>query len=163
MQGGRLVTGAFGNAGEIGHIPVAVRGQTVALERVISRLAVQRHLAAAGLEAVTVEGLAQLYAARAPALMGWLAAAAEPLSTAITIIENMVDPEAVILGGAMPDAVLEHMMGSVVLAERSVSNRPARTSARLLRGASGRMTGTLGAGALILNRAFTPRIAVAAE
>lgn len=162
MQSGRLVRGAFGNAGEIGHIPVTSKGQTVSLETAISRLAVQRHLSCAGLELDSSDGLAETYAASEPALMAWLDAAAEPLSNAIAIIENMFDPDAVILGGAMPDAVFDHLIGSVILADRSVSNRPCRQTARLLRGASGRMTGTLGAGALVINRAFTPRIAAVA-
>ncbi|MEM1342647.1 MAG: ROK family transcriptional regulator [Pseudomonadota bacterium] len=162
MQNGRLVTGAFGNAGEIGHIPVIAQGRTAPLESALSRLSVQKHLAGVGIDVDSSEGLAALYHAREPALMAWLDAAAEPLSHAITVIENVLDPEVVILGGAMPDDIFDHLIGSVTLAARSVSHRPARTNARLLRGASGRMTGTLGAGALVINRAFTPRIAAVA-
>ncbi|MDX8348914.1 ROK family transcriptional regulator [Cognatiyoonia sp. IB215446] len=163
IQEGRLVRGAFGNAGEIGHIPVTSNGRAVPLEAALSRLAVQKHLASAGFDITSSDGLAEAYAARNAALMTWLDAAAEPLSHAITIIENMFDPDAVILGGAMPDAIFDHLIGSVKLAERSVSNRPGRMTDRLLRGASGRMTGTLGAGALVINRAFTPRIAAVAR
>ncbi|MEM0949706.1 MAG: ROK family transcriptional regulator [Pseudomonadota bacterium] len=161
MQDGRLATGGFGNAGEIGHIPVISNGQTVPLESALSRLSVQRHLAHVGIDVDSGDSLGALFARREPALMSWLAAAAEPLSNAIAVIENMFDPETVILGGAMPDAILDHLIGSVTLTDRSVSNRPGRTTARLLHGASGSMTGTLGAGALVLNRAFTPRIAAA--
>ena len=163
IQGGRLVRGAFGNAGEIGHIPVTSKGRAVPLEAALSRLAVQNHLANAGFGIRSSDRLAEAYAARNAALMTWLDAAAAPLSHAITIIENMFDPDAVILGGAMPDAIFDHLISSVTLAERSVSNRPGRTTDRLLRGASGRMTGTLGAGALVINRAFTPRIAAVAR
>ncbi|MGB1209460.1 MAG: ROK family protein, partial [Paracoccaceae bacterium] len=125
-------------------------------------LAVQHHMAGAGIAVDSSDQLAKAYAAHDPALMAWLDKAAEPLSNAITVIENIFDPETVILGGAMPDALFDHLIGSVTLAERSVSNRPNRAVARILRGASGRMTGTLGAGALVINRAFTPRIAVIA-
>lgn len=162
IQGGRLVTGAFGNAGEIGHIPVACKGRTVSLETAISRMAVEKHLQHAGQEITSSDGLAAAYAARSPTLMSWLDAAAEPLSHAITTIENMFDPDTVILGGAMPDTIFDHLIASVTLADRSVSNRPGRDIARLLRGRSGPMTGTLGAGALVLSRAFTPRIAAVA-
>lgn len=159
LQSGRLVTGAYGNAGEIGHIPVPISGRPVPLESALSRLSVQRHLSAAGIEIDSSAALARVYEARAPALMAWLEAAEEALSHAIVVIENMLDPDTVILGGAMPDAVFDHFIGSARLAERSVSHRPNRTRARLLRGASGPMTGTLGAGALVIDRAFTPRIA----
>ena len=162
MQRGRLVTGAFGNAGEIGHVPVVAQGATVPLETVISRLSVQNHLSKAGLDVDSSEGLARIFDERHPALMTWLEAAAEPLSNAITIIENIFDPETVILGGAMPDAIFDHLIATVTLVERSVSNRPGRSVERLLRGASGGMTGTLGAGALVINRVFTPRIATIA-
>jgi predicted NBD/HSP70 family sugar kinase/predicted transcriptional regulator len=161
MHSGRLITGAFGNAGEIGHIPVVSKGQTVPLESAISRLAVQKYLSREGITVDSSDDLAKIYAARDPALMRWFDDAIEPLSNAIAVIENMFDPDAVILGGAMPDAIFDHLIGSVALAQRSVSNRPGRTVERLLRGASGRMTGTLGAGALVINQAFTPRIAAA--
>ena len=162
VENGRLVIGALGNAGEIGHIPVHHSGRTVPLESVLSRLSVQRHLQAAGTAVDSAEGLARAYDARDPALLDWLAAASEPLSTAVAIIENMLDPEAVILGGAMPDAILDHLIGAVRLSDRSVAHRPTRNVPRLLRGASGRMTATLGAAALVINRAFTPRIAAIA-
>lgn len=162
MQNGRLVRGAFGNAGEIGHIPVVSLGQSVPLESALSRLSVQKHLAGAGIDVDSSEALSTIFDAGEPALMAWLDAAAHPLSSAVTVIENMLDPDAVIIGGAMPDAIFDYLIESVTLAERSVSNRPNRAVQRLLRGASGRMTGTLGAGALVINRAFTPRISAAA-
>ncbi|MEM6693929.1 MAG: ROK family transcriptional regulator [Pseudomonadota bacterium] len=159
VQNGRLVTGAYGNAGEIGHIPVPTATGPKALETVVSRLSLQRDLVAAGVTADSSDALARAYAGREPAMMAWLDRAVEPLSAAVTIVENMLDPETIILGGAMPDTVLDHLIGSVVLAERSVSTRARRSGPRLMRGASGRMTATLGAAALVINRTFTPQIA----
>lgn len=157
---GRLIAGAHGNAGEIGHVPVPAAGQTVPLESMVSRLSVQRALHAAGVEVTSGEGITRLYDQRHPVLLSWLDAAIEPLSVAVTIVENLFDPQTVILGGAMPDAILDHLLTSVRLSERSVSRRDGRAHPRLLRGASGRMTATLGAAALVLNQAFTPQIAV---
>lgn len=162
VHSGRLITGALGNAGEIGHIPAVSKGQTVPLETVISRLSVQKYLFRHGINVKNSDDLGRIFAAKNPILMQWLDDASEPLSNAITVIENMFDPEAVILGGAMPDSIFDHLIDSVTLAQRSVSNRPGRTIARLLRGASGRMTGTLGAGALVVNQAFTPQISTVA-
>jgi predicted NBD/HSP70 family sugar kinase len=153
-----LIAGAHGNAGEIGHIPVPAGGRTVPLESVVSRLSVQRALHEAGVEVSSGDEITRLYAARHPVLMAWLDAAAEPLSAAVTIVENLFDPQTVILGGAMPDAILDHLLGSVRLTRRSVSLCDNRTQPRLRRGASGRMTATLGAAALVLNQAFTPQI-----
>ncbi|MEO1679498.1 MAG: ROK family transcriptional regulator [Pseudomonadota bacterium] len=162
VQNGRLMTGALGNAGEIGHIPVPCGGRVVPLETVLSRLSIQRHLQAAGIAVDSSEGLARAYDAQEPVLMEWLAAASEPLTSAVATIENMLDPETVILGGAMPDCILDHLIDAAQLSDRSVACRPARTVPRLMRGASGRMTATLGAAALVIHRAFTPRIGVAA-
>lgn len=61
----------------------------------------------------------------------------------------------------MPDGILDHLIAHVSLPDRSVAHRADRTRPRLLRGASGRMTATLGAAALVINQAFTPRIAAA--
>ena len=91
--------------------------------------------------------------------MAWLDRAAEPLSAAIEIIENIFDPQTVILGGAMPDNLLDRLIMGVDLPKRSVANRPDRALPRLTRGTSGRMTATLGAAALVINRAVTPSIA----
>lgn len=159
VQNGRLVRGGFGNAGEIGHIPVPVPGGTVPLETLVSRLSIAEHVAASSADAVSSETLEAAFLARDPRLMDWLGAAAAPLSAAVTIVENLLDPETVILGGAMPDALIDHLIASVPLAERSVSNRSGRAVPRLQRGGSGRMTATLGAAALMINRAFTPQIA----
>ncbi len=158
VQKGRLMAGAFGNAGEIGHIPVPASGSSVPLESVVSRLSIQRALQEAGIETRSGEDLARLYEAGNTALLNWLDYAIEPLSAAVTIVENLFDPQSVILGGAMPDPILDHLLGSVRLSERSVAFRENRTHPRLLRGASGRMTATLGAAALVLNKAFTPQI-----
>ena len=158
IQNGRLITGAFGNAGEIGHIPVPFSDGAVTLETAVSRLSIRAHLAKFGIDASTGESIERAYCAGEPALLDWLEAAAEPLSAAITIVENILDPEAVILGGAMPDAILDHFIKSVSLADSSVSNRQQRSTSRLLRGASGRLTATLGGAALVINRTFTPQI-----
>ena len=160
VQKGRLMTGAHGNAGEIGHIPVPAAGRMVPLESMVSRLSVQRALQAAGTPVADGDDITRAYEAGNPALLAWLDAAVEPLSAAVTIVENLFDPQSVILGGAMPDALLDHLLGSVRLSRRSVSERAGRAHPRLMRGASGRMTATLGAAALVLNQAFTPQIAV---
>jgi predicted NBD/HSP70 family sugar kinase len=159
VSGGQLYRGAFGNAGEIGQVPVPQAGRMVALEQAVSRAALRRHLRAAGRDAATGEDLAALHAARDPALMRWLDAATGPLSHAIGLIENLFDPQAMILGGAMPDPILDHLIAHLALPAASVSARPDRTLPRVLRGASGRMTATYGAAALVINQTFTPRLA----
>lgn len=156
---GRLLTGAFGNAGEIGHVPMPGAERPIPLEDAVSRLSVRRHLAREGIAAESIDDLRRLHDAKDPALEAWLAQTARPLSAAVAMIENLFDPETVILGGAMPDSLIEAMIGKLVLQDRSVANRPRRAQPRVQRGTCGRMTATQGAAALALNRLFTPSIA----
>ncbi len=153
LSDGALVRGALGNAGEIGHVPVNGRR----LEDVASRHALVRRLAAAGLPGATVEDLAA--AVWHPATTAWLEAAADALGQAVLMLENLLDPETVILGGALPDALIDGLIARIRLSDASLARRPGRAVPRLMRGASGRLTAALGAGALVLDRAFTPRIA----
>jgi len=154
VQAGHLVTGGFGNAGEIGHIPVPCAGGPLPLESLLSRLSVQRHMARGP---VDFDTLAALHEGRDPALADWTARAAKALGHAVQIIENLFDPQTIILGGAMPEPLLDALVMQARLPDASVSNRPDNPLPRLQRGASGRLTATLGAAALVLNRAFTPR------
>jgi len=158
---GRLIRGAFGNAGEIGHIPVPGPLGPVALEQAVSRLSAQKHLKDHGITADSIADLDQLFQARSPALCAWLEKTRQPLGHALTTIENLFDPQTIILGGAMPDAILDDLIVNAALSPQSVANRPDRTTPRLIRGASGRMTAALGAAALVINQSFTPEIAAA--
>lgn len=157
VSGGSLVQGAFGNAGEIGHIPMP--GTSGNLESALSRLALQRHLAAAGKKGDDIGTLEKLFTSGDKDLHAWLDPASQALSYAISVVENLFDPETIILGGAMPDAMFGHFVTETSLPAQSVANRPRPDLPRLQRGASGRMTATLGAAALVLNRTLSPHIA----
>lgn len=156
---GQLMTGAHGNAGEIGHMPMSCGEGAVALEQMVSRLSVERHLARHGIAVSDSAALATLFTQGCAPLDEWLAAASGPLAQAVAIVENLLDPQTVILGGAMPDAILDHLIATLPLPARSLANRPDRTLPRLMRGASGRMTAVLGAAALVLNSGCTPQFA----
>lgn len=154
---GHLISGAFGNAGEIGHISVPINGRYSSLESVLSRLSVQRHLQLNGQGTTDFEGLSKLFTDKDASLLQWLDTASEALGHAMQIIENLFDPKTIILGGAMPSGVLNHLVKNVSLPELSVSNRFDRQLPRLKTGASSRLTATLGAAALILNQTYTPQ------
>jgi len=161
VSGGRLVRGAFGNAGEIGHVAVPGHDGAVLLEQAVSRLSLQRHLAHHGIDAPDSAALSHLYGAGNAPLRAWLDNAGLPLAHAIALIENLLDPQCIVLGGAMPDEMIDHLIAAVRLPVRSVANRPVRAHPRVLRGASGRMTAALGAAALVINDTFTPQLAAA--
>ncbi len=161
VTGGAIYRGAFGNAGEIGHIPVPTPLGVQRLEDVASRVALVRALHADGIVAETVDELAVLHGQRPPAYEAWLEGASAALGHAVQVLENLFDPEAILLAGAMPAAILEELVARIVLSEHSVANRPDRKHPRLIAAGAGRMTATLGAAALVVNAALSPRLVVA--
>ncbi|GGX67628.1 sugar kinase [Tateyamaria omphalii] len=150
---GQLVEGAFGNAGEIGRLPVCIDGKLGPLEQTVSRLSAQSALANHGV--LDIDALDHLCRCEDPELMRWLATASDALGQALGVIENLFDPQTVVLGGAMPASILDHLARATPLPKLSVSNRPDASLPRLQRGTAGRMAATFGAAALILNCAFT--------
>lgn len=154
---GHLIAGAFGNAGEIGHIAVPINGNYASLESVLSRLSVQRHLQHHGQETVDFQSLQILFSENDPSLFQWLDTASIALGHATQVIENLFDPQMIILGGAMPSCIVNYLVENVKLPDLSVSNRAGRALPRLKTGASSRLAATLGAAALILNQTYSPQ------
>ncbi|MDP1670249.1 ROK family transcriptional regulator [Phaeovulum sp.] len=167
MAQGLPQRGAFGNAGEIGHVIVRPGGlacdchNSGCLEQYVSRMALLRHLAQRGLptgnDAADEVALA-LLSSGDRALSLWLDEAAAALSQAVGLLENLFDPQAVILGGALPDALLDDLIRRLALPPGSVARRAGRLVPRVLRGASGPATAALGGAALIIHDTVTPRL-----
>ncbi len=160
LNEGALVRGAFGNAGEIGYIPINTPKGLQLLEECASRLSLEKTLAAAGKPVQEASELSALYQAKDKGVLDWIAQTISPLSQAISIVENLCDPQSIILGGAMPEDILEHIISQIEFTKISVSNRPHQDTPRLSCGNCGGMTAALGAAALVLNKQFTPQIAV---
>jgi predicted NBD/HSP70 family sugar kinase len=164
---GRPLRGAFGNAGEIGHLVVTPRsgpalyGPDGALERFASLYALRRKLAAAGIAAANVEELQALHDARNPVFMAWIAEAADYLAPTVAALENLFDPETVILGGGLPDSVIDDIIRALDPLPISVASRRARAQPRVMRGQTGQLTAALGAAALPLLETVTPRLHLA--
>lgn len=161
VSDGVLFRGAFGNAGELGHIPVPTPLGPRPLEDVASRVALMRALQADGIVTLTGEDLAAQHAVRPPAYGVWLDGAAAALGHAVQVLENLIDPEAIVLTGAMPAPILEELVARIALPDRSIANRLNRPQPRLIAGRSGRMTATLGAAALVVDAALSPRLVAA--
>ena len=159
VVGGRLFRGARGFAGELGHVPVHPEGHPCAcgsrgcLEQYAGEEAV---LTAAGTKlpaAVTdpIALLADLAAGGEPGVLAALAQAGTALGTALAGAVNLVDPSAVVLGGAyaeLGDWLLPGMRRE--LAERVVV-RPWQDDA-LSVSALGRRGPLLGAALMTIRR-----------
>lgn len=165
---GQPMRGTFGNAGEVGHIiiePGGVRcncGNAGCLEQYVSRMSVQRHLIAAGLLPADGVGLdsvlVQLLASQNPCLMAWVDTAADALSRAIGLLENLFDPQATLLGGALPDALIDLLIARLSLPLGSVARHALRNGPRVLRGTSAALTAAYGAAALVIHDIVTSRL-----
>ncbi|QDY70668.1 ROK family transcriptional regulator [Qingshengfaniella alkalisoli] len=158
VERGHLIRGVHGNAGEIGHVPVPSDGQLVSLETIASRVALFRTLGAQGIHVETGEELAQVFSDTPTVMNPWLDNAAAALGFALHFVENLYDPETIILGGAMPDNIVNALICRIDPPARSVANRADRSHPRLICGASGRLTATYGAASLVIDRCFTPHL-----
>lgn len=156
---GHPAAGAFGNAGEIGRmlVPDPDRpGAAVELEAVASLDALRRLIRDAGGGEALGDADA-LFAANPAEAARWRARAAAALRVAVSNIENLLDPEAIILGGPAPQSELALLMGMMEPLPSSVSGRAGRRHPRLLLGRAGRVASALGGATLPLFHALTPQ------
>ena len=145
VKDGVPLRGFYGNAGEIGHVPLVPNGQpcscgnTGCLERYVSLEAYQR---------------------RAPVIghAAWIAEAAPLLRNAIVTIENLFDPETVVIGGIMDDALLSELAAAIEPLPTSVADRKDRSAPRIMRSASGQDAVLRGAASLAFSGVLSPRL-----
>ena len=167
VQDGRPLRGAFGNAGEIGHVGLVPRkgrtypGPAGALERFVSVFALRERLAMAGTYVATIDDIQKLHDDDEPTLREWIAMAADYLAPTVAMLENIFDPETVIFGGGLPDSVLEAVISALHPLPVSVATRDKRSVPRVIRGQTGQLTAALGAAALPLLDTVSPHLSVA--
>ena len=163
--GGQPWKGAFLNAGEIGHMVVAPGGRPCpcgnsgCLERYVSLRAAYESLCDAPDEA-TPQTIAAFEEQGSPALARWIADAAPHLATTANILESILDPDTIILGGIAPTATLQRLIDGAQPLPMSVGARSARSRPRLMLGGAGRHIVALGAAALPIFEEINPRFDV---
>jgi predicted NBD/HSP70 family sugar kinase len=136
--------GAQGNAGEIGHVPMVVNGMPCpcgnrgCLERYLSLEAYSRRVPVVGRD-------------------GWIEEAAPLLRNAIVTIENLFDPETIIIGGLAEDDLLSDLIAAAEPLPASISQRRNRKAPRITRSEGGHDAALRGAAALALAGVLSPR------
>ncbi|MBZ6078550.1 ROK family protein [Microvirga puerhi] len=164
VSDGHPFRGAFGNAGEIGHFVISPGGRACAcgnrgcLERYASLHSLKERLRAAGLTYDIPADFETLVKARHPILQDWITETASHLIPIIGMLENLLDPESIVIGGALPDAILTDLIKALVPLPRSVASRRHRMVPRILPGTGGLLTAALGAAALPLLETMTPKL-----
>lgn len=166
---GQPYRGGYGKSGEIGHLVVDTNGRPCpcgnrgCLERYAS---VSLALKALGdTKPATVrhgdlDRIAEALDKDDPRLLAWLGEAASSLRQAVVMIENMLDPQTVILGGVLPRPVLEALVARIEPLPRSVSLDKAADTPRLIAAEMGPDTPALGAATLPVFDGMTPELSL---
>jgi len=170
--GGTLVVnrsvyrGANGNATEIGHIPAVPGGKACycgnsgCLERYLSLQSLAEALGVS--EAPDRDALivAQLERNDDPALQAWCREAAERLRDAVCVIENMLDPVTIVIGGSAPKLLVERLVSLAQPLHHSVRGGVAATAPRILLSERQEDSSILGAAVLPIYDLLSPRFEV---
>ncbi|TNM63987.1 ROK family transcriptional regulator [Aliirhizobium smilacinae] len=167
IQDGAPYRGAFGNAGEIGHVTVVPKGrlcpscgQCGCLEAYASVYVLKQQLAAIGIADSEFADLERLHAESNPTVMAWIEDAATYFGPMVAMLENILDPQTVILGGALPDAIIDDIVVRMGVLPTSVASRRQRELPRVMRGKTGQLTAALGAAAIPLFDIVTPKLEI---
>lgn len=142
VHDGAVLRGAWGNAGEIGHIPAVPGGEFCACG---NRGCLERYVS---LEAFRRRGFSE---------GEWVAEVAEIFGNAIVTIENIFDPETVVLGGLAPCTLLDRLAGIANNLPNSVSARRDRARPRVVVSHGGQHGVLRGAAALVVSGVLSPR------
>jgi predicted NBD/HSP70 family sugar kinase len=163
---GQPYKGHWGNAGELGHLvvdpdgPACFCGNAGCLERYLSLDAAYAWCRAAGLDVASPAALEAAYRDGAAAPRAWLDEAAAQLRRGLNILENLLDPETVVVGGQLPDALIAALLARLPSLAPSVSQRRQRTVPRLIAATAGPHSAALGAAALPIFDTMSPCLAV---
>ena len=170
--GGTLVVnrsayrGANGNATEIGHIPVVPGGKDCycgnagCLERYLSLHSLAEALGIADAPDRDALIVAQLERNTDPALQAWCRDAADRLRDAVCIIENMLDPATIVIGGSAPKILVERLVTLAQPLHHSVRGGVAAANPRLLLSERQEDSSILGAAVLPIYDLLSPHLEV---
>lgn len=156
----RLYAGHWRNAGEIGHVIFAPRGKPCycgkrgCYERYLSGAALLEHV---GLSADHNLGDLDLADRKyAAGVKSWLADAVPALRHAISMLESLLDPEIVLVGGTLSNGILRSLVDESFPLFPSVSVRPTEPHDRVRLATAGPDCVVLGAAALIILAELSP-------
>src|SRR5579863_172290 len=170
--GGTLVVnrsayrGANGNATEIGHIPVVPGGKACycgnagCLERYLSLHSLAEALGVSDAPDRDAVIVSQLERNSDPALLAWCRDAADRLRDAVCVIENILDPLTIVIGGSAPKLLVERLVALAQPLHHSVRGGVAASSDRILLSERQADSSILGAAVLPIYNLLSPRLEV---
>lgn len=155
---GAAFGGANGNAGEFGHTIAVPGGQPCicgkrgCLETYVSLDSLTRFLAVRGEAVRDPQDLDERFGAGHSLVQAWMAEGLEPFRMGLNALENLFDPQTIMIGGDAPAWLIEAFMARVEPLHASVS-RTERALPRLMRA-------ELGADAVARGAATLPLLAM---
>jgi predicted NBD/HSP70 family sugar kinase len=163
ILGGAPFRGRTKSAGEIGHVVVrrdgllCTCGNKGCLERYLSVNALSEHLGLAADDPESLGQIAALCHSRDSRVTGWVNDVAEHFRRAINVIETMLDPDTIVVGGLVPDILLDELISAAAPLYEQIAP-PSSAFPRVQRGSSGPLTVALGAAAVATDAHFAPSI-----
>jgi predicted NBD/HSP70 family sugar kinase len=166
--GGALVVdkaaykGANGNATEIGHIPIVPHGKACycgnhgCLERYVSLHSLSESVSGDPDVELTNAQILALLAAEDERLMDWCRQAAGHLRNAVCIIENMLDPSTIVIGGSAPRALVERLVALAMPLRHSVRGGAGDRGPRITLSERQEDSSILGAAVLPIHEMLSP-------
>lgn len=113
---GYSVSGASGRSGEIGFLPIGkARRNPTNLQDVVSLSGLFEHLEDAGYGEVDLAALKQLEGDRAEAALAWAEKAADLLCDPLLVINAVIDPDAIFIGGRLPAGLVDLLCDRLAL------------------------------------------------
>jgi predicted NBD/HSP70 family sugar kinase len=112
-------------------------------------------LSAKGIEVATMAEFATRFGPDDPAIAAWLAEAVEPLRNGLNAVENLFDPQSIMIGGNAPDWLIDTFMARAEPLLPSVG-RVARTLPRIMKSELGPDAVARGAAVLPLLATLNP-------
>lgn len=164
---GHHYRGAFGGAGEIGHMIVKPGGRPCpcgsrgCLEQYVSLYAAAEAVCGPTRtpDEVPAEELVAYLRERDPRLLAWQREAGEYLRIAIRNIEAMFDPDTVVIGGGLPQELLDGLIAAATPLLPSMIHRHSSSLPRLVPAEHAAELPALGAAALPMALLLRPSLA----
>ena len=162
---GQVFKGAFSNAGEIGHMIVVPDGRDCpcgnkgCLERYVSLRAAYECVSSTPNDE-TPERINALAASKPDVLLPWFKEAGLRLASATNILESVLDPETIIIGGLASAKIVQKLIDAANPLPVSAGARPGRIVPRLIAGSAGPYSTAFGAAALPVFDEMNPRFDV---
>ncbi|MBV8501849.1 MAG: ROK family transcriptional regulator [Paucibacter sp.] len=163
VDGRSAYRGANGNATEIGHVPVqpggtpCYCGNTGCLERYLSLHSLAEALGASDAQMQDPAYLAALIEKPNKRMQAWCEQAAARLRDAVCMIENMLDPHSIVIGGSAPKALVERLVELAQPLRRSVRGGVAQPGSRIVLSERQEDSSILGAAVLPIYDMLAPR------